>query len=88
MDCIFLEEIKIDYTVEYQTAVDYFNYKDKSTTGFKCTKLDKVIYHVKAELKRLPEKWPETFENQEPMPKECKDAKTNNEYYDEFGSGW
>ena len=88
LDCIYLEETKIPYTVEYQRGVDSFDYKDKESTGFKCLKLDKLIYHVKAELNKLPGKWPETFEDQEPMPKECVHQLRNMEYWEEWGFGW
>lgn len=36
-----------------------------------CKKLDKLLYPPIAEHKGLPTSYPEQFENQEAMPKEC-----------------
>lgn len=68
--CKFIEEIKIDYFIPYLNGDD--GCKTLSTSGFKCNKLDKILYSFKAEKKKLPERYPETFENQEPMPNSCK----------------
>lgn len=88
IDCIFLDEIGIPYTIEFQTDVDDYRYDDRVARGFKCLKLNKSIYHVKAEIKDLPKKWSKTFEGQEPMPKECEHQFKNIDYWTEFGSIW
>lgn len=67
--CIHLEEIQI----EYEIGDDYYLCEPiiRKVTGFHCKKLDKKMYPTKAERKGLPEKYPWTFQDQIPMPKEC-----------------
>lgn len=66
--CVHLEEIAISYEV----GDDYNNEPiEKTATGFRCKKLDQKMYPTKAERKGLPEKYPHTFHDQVPMPKEC-----------------
>jgi len=84
LDCIFLDEVEIKYNYKIQTSVDDIYSTEKITKGFICRKLDKLIYHVIAEFKKLPEKYPETFENQCPMPLECEHQFTGIDYYNEF----
>jgi hypothetical protein len=68
--CVNLEEIEIEYTQFY---FDGYGESEipKKTTGFYCKKLDKKLYPLKVEKKDLVGKYPETFHDQEPMPKEC-----------------
>lgn len=75
--CIHLEEIKIEYSYSVPILGENLGVifdgstVEKVTNGFKCNKLNKIIYPFKAEKLRLIDKYPETFENQESMPKEC-----------------
>lgn len=64
--CKHLEPTKID-----------LDFKDDSrqVNGFYCTKKQICVYPKKAE--RLVLKYPETFEEQIPMPKECEFFKSN-----------
>jgi|ERR1044072_2730758 hypothetical protein len=67
--CEHLEETTVD--LEY--GDDYYTNEPviKQAKAFRCTKLDKMLYPIKAEQRRLPERFPWTFQNQEPMPKIC-----------------
>ena len=63
-DCQHLEEVK----------VEYYDYSDRpvNAKGFYCKAKEINIYPLVVERKGLVEKYPETFEDAEPMPKECK----------------
>ncbi len=71
--CKFLDREVID--VDYESYYDYENgeqhYETKQVNAFKCTKFDKIMYPFSIEKSSALEKHPETFEDQEPMPKEC-----------------
>ncbi len=69
--CIHLEEKEVEYCVRTYTSDGDVYYTDKKTTGFVCAKLGKELYPFSAEKLKLPEKYPETFEDKEPMPKDC-----------------
>lgn len=45
------------------------NFQEKNV--FKCRLLDKLMYPWQIEKKDLQNKYPETYEDQEPMPKQC-----------------
>ncbi len=64
--CSFLEETVNRYDVD--THDGWYTRKSKA---FKCTKKDILVYPLKVEKKGLLEKYPETFEDQIPMPREC-----------------
>lgn len=64
-DCIHLKETKIEYYSE-------FSEHERFAKSFRCEKLNKILYPFKVERMGLNKKYPETFEGQEPMPKECK----------------
>jgi hypothetical protein len=70
--CVHLEEttVEIHYDDPYGSGV-------RNATGFRCKVFDKLLYPVKAEKKGLPEKYPDTFEGQEPMPRVCEHMKQN-----------
>lgn len=51
------------------------------SSGFRCTKLDKLLYPLKAVKLGLLERFPHTFEDQELMPKQCDSFKSK---YTEF----
>ena len=64
--CVHLEQIKTSYVVD-----TYNGEREVPTNGFRCKKLDKMLFPYKVEKKGLNTKYPESFENQEPMPKKC-----------------
>jgi hypothetical protein len=82
-NCVFIENITIKYGYDL-SDYDYseYEYVEKETAGFRCSKLDELLYPKKVEKKKLPEKYPETFENQKPMPVECKEFKENSQDFD------
>jgi len=45
--------------------------KDVDVKVFHCAALNKDMYPYDVERKGWPEKYPDTYEDQEPMPKEC-----------------
>lgn len=65
--CVFLKEEKVEYVVSNH---DYHD-QGRSSNGFRCSQKDQLLYPLKAERLKLPQRFPETFEDQEPMPKEC-----------------
>lgn len=75
--CKFLEETTVDYEQNYNSFGEGYGVifdagtETKTSKAFRCAKLDKLVYPLKVEKKGLVEKYPETFENQIPMPKEC-----------------
>lgn len=75
--CIHLEQIEIKYEAvcssfgeDYGVIFDSHT-ETRTAKGFHCKKLDKNLYPLIVQKKGLVEKFPETFEKQEPMPKEC-----------------
>lgn len=66
--CVYLEDIKVPYDV-YDELGEIS--AQKEANGFRCKKLDKILYPLKVEVKGLVKKYPETFKAQHPMPKEC-----------------
>ena len=73
-DCKFLEEIKVEYYYDFGMGKSRAEVK-----GFKCNKLEQIMYPFKVVKKGLLEKYPETFEGQIQMPKECEHF--NNNYF-------
>lgn len=73
--CEHLEET----TVEVEYGDDYYTNEPviRRVKAFRCKKLDKMLYPIKAEQRRLPERYPWTFENQEPMPRTCEHRPVN-----------
>lgn len=73
--CVHLEQI----TVEYEKDIMYlgdslgigYDTETRTANAFRCNKLDKKMYPYKAERKGLPDAYPETFEDQVPMPVTC-----------------
>lgn len=68
--CKHLKETENEYTGFYFNGYSESESTRKSKS-FKCEKLDKILYPLVVERKELNTKYPETFEGQEPMPKEC-----------------
>ena len=64
--CDYLHQI--EKTVYYDTGYGEASRKFKA---FECSKFNKVLYPYKVERMGLTDKYPESFEGQEPMPKHC-----------------
>lgn len=78
--CAYLEQIDLDYDVfvgrHYEDGESILN--TRKSTCFKCLKNDQLMYSFAAEKRDLPNKYPEDFEDQKPMPKiTCPDFKSN-----------
>jgi hypothetical protein len=69
--CAFLKEEKV--TV-YWDGFD--GEHDMQRNGFRCTKLDKLLYPLAVQRRGLDGRYPEHFADQEPMPKVCEHQKT------------
>jgi hypothetical protein len=65
--CDHLEETRVAYTKDGDDG----HTCHLQSTAFRCKKLDQMVYPKKVEKKGLLTKYPETFKNQIPMPKEC-----------------
>jgi len=77
--CEHLQETTIEVSYgHYDGSVTYHNAK-----AFRCTKLDKLLYPLKVEQRGLLEKYPETFEDQQPMPKTCEYKTNTADYYND-----
>lgn len=64
--CPFLKET--DVTIYYDTFDGEGSTVKK---GFRCTKLDKLLYPLSVQRRGLDGRFPEHFGEQEPMPKTC-----------------
>lgn len=67
--CDFLEKTTLEVYFDsgrYEEDGDL-----KEVEVFRCSKLDKYIYPFSIERKKLPERYPQTYQDQEPMPKKC-----------------
>lgn len=64
--CAFLKEEPVTIYGEHAYDGSEYSFERK---GFRCTKLDKLLYPLVVERRGLTRF--ETFDNQEPMPKEC-----------------
>jgi len=65
--CQYIQEEEITYDVDMWDGIS-----QRKSNCFRCTKLEKLLYPFKVEKMDLLNKYPETFDGQEPMPKECK----------------
>lgn len=73
--CMHMEEAEVFYKVE--VSYDIYNGEEtRMSKAFRCRKLDKLLYPMIVEKKGLPGKYPETFKDQQPMPKECEHYST------------
>jgi hypothetical protein len=74
IDCKFIETIEKEVEFEKYTQgdgwTDFETYKRKVNV-FRCSKLDKIMYPFKVERLGIYEKYPNTFDGQEPMPSNC-----------------
>lgn len=61
--CVFLTKEEV--------LIEEHDHYDRKSNGFRCTKKDVLLYPTKVERKGLLDKYPETFEDQEPMPSQC-----------------
>jgi len=77
MDCAFMEREERD--VEFITSYHGFDgetmYQTKNVSAFRCRKFEKTMFPFQIERKELHIKFPETYEDQEPMPNECAEWK-------------
>lgn len=64
--CDFLKET--ENTVYFDT---WNGEGSRKFRAFRCDKLDKMLYPYKVEKNGLLNRFPESFEDQEPMPKNC-----------------
>lgn len=64
--CKFLKETEVTI---YWDAFD--GERESKRKAFRCTKLDKLLYPLVVQRRGLDERFPEHFEDQEPMPKVC-----------------
>lgn len=65
--CKFLEQT----TNESRENHSEYGEVTQGWKAFRCTKLDKMLYPAKVVHKGILERYPESFEGQEQMPKEC-----------------
>ena len=70
--CVHLEEREIDYCINSYMNGDHYQ-EIKTTKTFYCNKLIKLLYPFKVEKMGLVNKYPKTFDGQDPMPNECED---------------
>lgn len=79
-ECNHLERVNIEYEKDIQRLGAnlgvIFDTETRKASGFKCTKLNLLLYPLKVEKKGLPDLYPETFDEQYPMKKECEHFKT------------
>jgi hypothetical protein len=68
--CKHLEETKIE---TYFDAFDGEHMVERK--AFKCVKLDKLVYPLSVQRRGLDKRY-DTFDEQEPMPKECEHKET------------
>ena len=73
--CEHLETIEKEVYFETHSGYGEVDYIDKIVKVFKCSKLDKLMFPFSIEKRGLHEKYPSTFEDQEPMPNKCNDFK-------------
>lgn len=64
--CDHLDEIKNKVPFDTFDGESFRTFK-----SFRCKVFDKILYPFKVEAKGLVEKYPFSFEDQEPMPKKC-----------------
>jgi hypothetical protein len=78
--CIHLENEEVERYVDGYDG----DYQTIKSGCFKCAKLDKLMFTWNAEKRGLPEAYPEDFEEQKKMPKECRHFSSyDNERYSE-----
>lgn len=79
--CIHLEETELTYEKSMNDmgpggGVIFDAYSStRKAKSFRCNFFNKILYPYKVQKLGLVEKYPETFEDQEPMPKECAEWK-------------
>lgn len=71
--CEHLKETTIQYVTDYG-----YPEGTRSSKSFICEKLNKTLYPRIVERLGINEKYPETFEGQEPMPRDCSEFKLSN----------
>lgn len=70
--CEYLTMDTIEVSFERGYVVDEGYISDlQEKNVFKCDKLNKLMFPYSIERKNLHMKYPDTYQDQEPMPKEC-----------------
>jgi len=85
--CIHLkiEEIEVEFGRNYEDG----EYITNTSHHYVCDKLKKMMFTWKAEKAKLPEKYPETFDEQKPMPNTCRSrTEYDAEKYNDFDLPW
>lgn len=77
--CAYLENVDLDFEVLIGHHWDGEGILSaRKSTCYKCIKKDQLMYTFAAEKRDLPNKYPDEFEGQQPMPKiTCPDFKDN-----------
>lgn len=68
--CIHLEEVEKEYQQEEYFDGYYFE-ETRRTKGFKCTKLDLLMYPFACVKRDMLKKYPDIFDGEVQMPTEC-----------------
>lgn len=66
--CVHFQETEVTILAPHPYDGSLCEQKRK---GFRCDKLDKLLYPLAIQRRGLDKRYPETFDSQEPMPKEC-----------------
>lgn len=67
--CKFLNGIEKEVSFEIYFGDGETDYVNKKVNVFHCSKFDKFMYPYSIERKGLPDRFPSTYDEQEPMPK-------------------
>lgn len=73
--CIHLQEHDTEYYTEHRGYDGEYDETEHKSHCFRCEKFEKLMFTWKAEKLKLPEKYPETFEDQKRMPNSCRHFK-------------
>jgi hypothetical protein len=68
--CVHLEATTIEHDA-YENDEYGSRTVTKKANAFMCNALNRLVYPSKVEKKKLPERYPETFKDQIPMPTNC-----------------
>lgn len=72
LSCKHLDRAKIEVEFRGYGSPEYGeDYIMQEKEVFKCTLYDKLMFPFSIERKDLHNKYPETYQDQEPMPKQC-----------------
>lgn len=80
IDCKFCEEKEEEFYYYSGNPMED-NETVRKSKSFRCTHLNQAMYPFAAEKKKLPTRFPETFEGQIRMPNKCEHYKSDIEYH-------